>query len=120
MVAKKIGWRRAVPADNTKLPELRRAGVPAPEQPYFAAETPGVDGSFAFALIKTDTFRVYYSRWANGRYSSPQEVGAVTWLNRGQLIVRGDTLEIAPLASDEIFSYVWNGARHAMLLKPRK
>jgi hypothetical protein len=111
-------WRRAISADNTKIPEMRRAGVPIPEHPYFASS--GTEGSFAVALVKADTFKVFYSRRESGKYSQPREVTSAVWLNRGQLAVRADTLEIVPLASDEIFTYVWSARRHAMVLQPKK
>ncbi len=114
------GWRRAVQADNTKIPEMKRTGVAVPEHPYFASGAAATDGSFAVGLVKADTFKVFYSRWDSGKYSPPREVTSAVWLSRGQIILRSDTLEIAPLASDEIFTYVWDARRHAMILQSKK
>lgn len=102
------GWRLAQSTDNTKIPELRRAGVAPPQRPYFSSTGEHTDGSFAVALVKSDTFKVFYVPWASGTYATPIEVTTATWLNRGQLLLRGDTLEIGPLASDEIFTFVWD------------
>lgn len=120
LLAQNQGWRRAQSTDNTKIPELKKAGVAVPERPYFVSTSPTSDGSFAIALVKADSFRVFYVRREATQYLGPQEVTSAGWLNRGQLILRGDTLEIAPLASDEIFTFVWNEQAKAMRPVPGK
>ena len=113
------GWRLARASDNRRIPELQRAGVPVPPEPYFTAtDTGGGEGSFAAALVKSDTFSVFYVRRDGQHYRTPQRVTTADWLDRGRIVLQGDTLQVGPLSSDQIFTFVWNPLSQAMTLRP--
>lgn len=109
------GWRVAMPADNPKIAELHRAGIPAPDSPYFVTNAAaGGDGSFAVALVKADSFKVFYGRWDGSNYMPLGEVTSVEWLDRARLMLHADTLDIGQLSSDDIFTFVWDSQMKAM------
>ena len=63
---------------------------------------------FAIALVKDGQFKVFYFRADRSGYRPAQEVMSADWLNDGLIRFDGDTLDIAPFQSDEIFKFVWN------------
>lgn len=108
LVAVSHGWRLA--GDKDVLDTLGLSGMRERDphfDPYFSKAS---DGSFAFVMAKGNSFRVEYVRSERRRYSQPTEVASVTWLDSGLIALKGDTLHIAPYASDEIFRFVWDSS----------
>jgi hypothetical protein len=112
------GWRVAISADNA-APDLaaQRREQPGYE-PYFVRFPRGSHPDFAVVLVRSAQYSVYWFRADSGRYC-PFEVTSADWLRTAGLHLRGDTLEVAPFHSDEIFAFAWDSAAHQpVLLEP--
>lgn len=115
-----LGWRLAVESDNKSTAAIKqlREGNPAFE-PYFA-ETSGrmKNADFAIALRNGKQFKVFYFRATHTppTYEPPHEVTTVDWLDDGRIRLVGDTLDVAPFQSDEIFRFIWSRRTNQMEL----
>jgi hypothetical protein len=115
-------WRLAIRSDSRDTSGLRDLSTHAPPlEPYFAiGPARGGVNDFAATLIKDSTFRVFYFRADNGSYLPAQEVTSVDWLRDGFVSIHGDTLDVALLRSDEIFSFAWSPEKkHLQLIEKR-
>lgn len=114
------GWRLATDMDSHDQTSLRemRSRV-ADFSPYFASrgDSPA-ERDFAIALVRDTVFRVFYSRFEEARYALTREVTKVDWLGHGLLRIRGDTLDVAPFRSDEVFSFYWRSSSRQLELLP--
>jgi hypothetical protein len=118
LLASNEGWQLATDSDYRNKNRLRDIRTTTPTfEPYLARQSSDGDDDFAVALTRDSTFKVFYFRHSDGKYLNPQEVSEVRWLNDGVLVLKGDTLDLAPWASDEIFRFVWNASRGEMVFE---
>ena len=92
---------------NTDLIKSIRDSIPDFD-PYFASTQRTKHADFVVVLRKDSQYAVYYFRGGDSGYGTPQEATVVDWLNDGRVQLRGDTLDVSPFQSDEIFLFVWN------------
>jgi hypothetical protein len=104
------GGRLAVDSDSKNAPAIKRLRDSVPSfEPYFTAGAAHPENpDFALVLLKAGQFKVFYFRAIGSGYQAPQEVATVDWLNDGRVQLEGDTLNIAPFESDEIFRFGWD------------
>jgi hypothetical protein len=114
------GWRLAVDSDSKNTVAIKRLRDSTPVfEPYFAVRTANSEGTdFAVVLIRNGQFKVFYFRADGSRYRAAQEVATVDWLNDGRIQLEGDTLDVAPFQSDEIFKFAWDSAIKRLELVP--
>ena len=114
------GWRLAVDSDSKNAPAIKRLRDSVPSfEPYFASGAAHPENpDFAFVLLEDGQFKVFYFRAIGSGYQAPQEVATVDWLNDGRVHLEGDTLNIAPFESDEIFRFGWDTTKRQLELVP--
>jgi hypothetical protein len=122
LVKRNNGWRVATDSDNVdqqNVATLRKED--ASFQPFFSTRHKGEpsEGDFAITLVRDSLFTVYYFRWDTKSYLPAQEVTSADWLRSGRIKVRNDTLDVAPLRSDEIFVFVWRPNPRSMEFVPQ-
>ena len=114
------GWRLALESDNQDSHGVRELRSRQPRfEPYFAtSDRDGIHQDVAVTLVKDTVFRVFYLRSEGGSYLPAQEVTTIDWLKEGRIELRGDTLDVAPFRSDEIFTFVWDAKSKRLELIP--
>ena len=119
VIVQDTSWRLAIATDSRNsgaVAELRR--LDSTYQPYFCRRSAsGAPSSFAFVLVRADTFRVMFvsikDRDSRGHV---EEAARATWLEDGQVACREDGIDVAPFNSDELLSFRWNAATRKLEL----
>lgn len=117
LLAARPGWRLATLADNRADDLAEQLREHPGYEPYFVQWPGGDRPDFAIVLMRGDECTVYWFRAEVGRYR-PVEVTRAAWLRTAGLFLQGDTLEVAPFHSDEIFAFAWDSAANRPVLLP--
>ncbi len=117
LLATQPGWRVATRSDN-RAPDLAAQLREQPGyEPYIVRWPRGDAPDFAIVLVRGDQYAVYWFRGKAGMYR-PVQVTSADWLDTGGLFLQGDTLEVAPFHSDEIFAFTWDAAASGPAMVP--
>lgn len=73
---------------------------------------------FAIALSRGDSVKVVYFHHSGDRYLPGIDLATATWLADGRLFFVGDTLNVGPQNSDELFRFRWSDKARRPVLMP--